>query len=132
MLHERSVVNLCYHMKFMNDIVANYQAGRTTLCSDDFELIRNWTLSSDISLENANLLTESGRRIMQSLGQRFQGAFPSLLPETYDASRFFFRHTDRQRSVESIRAFAEGIFGGLQNVQFEDIPEVDSLLRVSR
>jgi hypothetical protein len=43
-----------------------------------------------------------------------------------------FRHTIRQRSQGSIRAFADGLFGpnGFQSVVFENIPEQDTFLRV--
>lgn len=111
----------------------NYQAGRTTLCQNDFNLIRDWRADPNITVENADVLTVSGWDIMQNLATRYQQLFPTLLPTTYNRSRFLFRHTFRQRSQGSIRAFADGLFGpdGFQSVVFEPIPEQDTFLRVS-
>ena len=76
------------------------------------------------------LFTVSGWNIMQGLGQRFQERFPTLLPTQYNRQRFVFRHTNQQRSEGSVRAFATGIFGRFDNVEFEPVPENDILLRV--
>lgn len=120
--------------KLQDNIVRNYQAGRTTLCANDFNLIRDWRANSNITLENADLLTVSGWNIMQNLAQRYQNAFPTILPRVYNRTQFLFRHTFRQRSQGSIRAFADGLFGGdaFQNVTFENVPDQDTFLRVSK
>lgn len=70
---------------------------------------------------------------MQNLAQRYQNLFPTLLPRIYNRTQYVFRHTSRQRSQGSIRAFADGLFGpnGFQSVVFEPIPEQDSFLRVN-
>lgn len=114
------------------NIVANYEAGRTTICAQDFNLMRDWIADPNITLENANTLTVSGWNIMQGLGERYQQRFPTLLSQTYNRSDYLFRSTDRQRSVGSVRAFADGLFGpnGFQDVEFEAIPEIDIFLRV--
>lgn len=69
---------------------------------------------------------------MQSLAQRYQAVFPTLLSRPYNRTQYLFRHTDRQRSEGSIRAFADGLFGEnqFQNVEFENIPTQDTFLRV--
>ena len=112
-------------------MVANYQAGRTTLCARDFELIRDWELDANLTISQAELLTVSGWNIMQDLATRYQARYPTLLPNQYSRARYSFRHTDRQRSEGSIRAFASGLFGNFQTVEFEPIPAQDTLLRVS-
>lgn len=68
---------------------------------------------------------------MLGIAHRFQAAFPSLLPLTYNANNIRFRHTDRQRSQGSIRAFADGLYGSnaWQRVEFDAVPERDTLLR---
>ncbi|CRK90524.1 CLUMA_CG004138, isoform A [Clunio marinus] len=68
---------------------------------------------------------------MRQLGQRYSSYFPTLLLSTYNQTLFWFRHSERQRSRESIRAFAQGLFGeaGAENVVFEDVPTEDTLTR---
>lgn len=97
------------------------------------ELIENWTFDSNITIAFESFLTVAGWNVMQELAQRYQTAFPTLLPATFNAQQYLFRHTDRQRSQGSIRAFADGLFGfnGFQNVTFETIPTTDSFLRVT-
>jgi hypothetical protein len=115
------------------NVNASYNAGRTTLCADDFNLIRDYVVDSNVTIENESLLTVRGWNSMMNLAQRFQNSFPTLLPSDYNRTQFLFRHTFRQRSQGSIRAFTDGLFGGnaFERVVFEDIPVQDTLLRVS-
>lgn len=68
---------------------------------------------------------------MKAIAQRYQRAFPTLLPSGYNRARFTFRHTDRQRTQATVRAFADGLFGhnGYQQVFVEPLPNPDALLR---
>jgi len=113
------------------DIASNYEAGRTTLCRQDFEAIRNWTKHPDFIIENSNQNTEASVIAIQNIARRFQRNYPNILTETYSHDRFHFRHNWRQRSNDSIRAFAAALFGEAeaQNVIFEDVPENDFFLR---
>lgn len=113
------------------DILRNYIMGRTSLCAADMEMIRNWQFDSNITVARQQYLTVTGWNEFQGLGQRYQKAFPILLPSTYSPNDFFFRTAFTQRAVGSIRAFSDGLFGfnGWQQVQFEPIPSLDFLLR---
>lgn len=113
------------------EILSNYDKGRTSLCASDMALIRNWRFDPNITAESDAVLTVAGWNELQGLGQRYQAAFPTLLPSTYTPNAYFFRTTDRQRTLASLRAFADGIFGynGYQQVQFEEVPQQDFLLR---
>lgn len=118
------------------DIVRNYEQGRTTLCRQDFELLRTYMESdfaSGFHLSNASLVTASGAIGLQNIARRYQEIFPDLLPSTYSPERFLFRHTDSERTNQSARAFATGLFGatGAGNVVYEEVPEIDLLLRPS-
>lgn len=68
---------------------------------------------------------------MKAIAQRYQRAFPTLLPSTYKRNVFTVRHTDRQRTQATVRAFADGIFGfnGYQQVFVEPVLTPDRLLR---
>lgn len=111
--------------------MANYEAGRTTLCRPDFEAIRDWTRPTNFNMPNASMATEAGVEAMQNIARRFQQVMPDVLTPTYDPARFHFRHSWSERTNTSIRAFATGLFGaaGAQNVVYEDVPERDWFLR---
>lgn len=102
------------------------------MCAGDFNLVRDWSPDANITVDTADLLTVSGWDIMKGVAQRYQQVFPTLLPTTYSRANYSFRHTDRQRSQGSIRAFADGLFGQFETVQFETVPTDDTFLRVKR
>lgn len=112
-------------------ILSNYNQGRTSLCASDFELLRNWQFDPNITIENAGHLAESGWIEIEEIAQRYQAAFPSILSSTYSPNDYFFRSTDFQRTQNSLRAFADGLFGvnGNEQVEFEDIPQPDIFMR---
>lgn len=120
-----------YGDQLRQDILRNYDAGRTSLCASDLKLIREWRFDPSITVEQEQFLTPTGWNELEGLGQRYQKAFPSILSPTYSPNNFYFRTTDRQRTLASLSAFADGIFGvnAHQEVQFDDVPEPDLLLR---
>lgn len=81
----------------------------------------------------AEFLAVAGWNELKNIAIRYQRAFPTLLPSTYSRGKFFFQHTDTQRTQASFRAFADGLFGynGYRNVFVEPIPQPDLLLRVN-
>lgn len=107
--------------------------GKGTLCPQDFALIKDWKLDVNVSANYAEYLTVAGWNELETIAMRYQNAFPTLLPKTYDSKKYRFRHTDTQRTEASFRALADGLFGynGYQKVVREPIPAVDLLLRVS-
>ncbi|KAG7154814.1 Multiple inositol polyphosphate phosphatase 1-like 2 [Homarus americanus] len=52
-----------------------------------------------------------GHRELESLSARYQEAIPNLLRQPFTNDSFKFRHTARQRTAESARAYANGLFG---------------------
>lgn len=50
-----------YNEILHSDILSNYDSGRTSLCSSDIELIKNWYFDPNITLENEQHLTHSGQ-----------------------------------------------------------------------
>jgi multiple inositol-polyphosphate phosphatase/2,3-bisphosphoglycerate 3-phosphatase len=65
------------------------------------------------------------------LAQRFQTYFPTLLPRTYNPNQIIFRRTDRQRTLATMQAFSDGLFGegAWQTVQIPEPSNPDPLLR---
>lgn len=113
-----------------SEILSFYEQGRTSLCASDFESIKNWRFDPDITFENVQHLTSAGWNEFQGLAQRYQAAFPSILPSIYSPNDYFFRSTGAHRTDRSLHAFADGLFGvdGHEQVQFEDVPERDYVL----
>lgn len=113
-------------------VLANYDTGRTQLCRQDIEHIRNWSINPNITADRNSELVETGRDELRGIGQRFQRAFPTIFPTSYNRSLFLFRATDRQRTVDSLESFAEAIFiaSGSPNIQFEPLTNPDILMRV--
>lgn len=121
------------HESLKARVIANYDAGRTQLCRRDFEHIVEWTMNPNVTADRNSELVEAGWNELRGIGQRFQAAFPNILPSSYNQSLFLFRGTDRQRTVASLQGFAEGIFGasGWQQIQFAPLSNPDILMRVS-
>lgn len=115
----------------VNNVIAARNAGRGNLCQADFNLINTWQFDPNITVEREQWLTEAGWNEMKGVAQRYQRAFPTLLSTTYARSRFTFRHTDRQRTQATVRAFADGVFGfnGYRQVTVEPVLNPDRLLR---
>lgn len=112
------------------EILSNYDKGRTSLCASDMELIKNWHFDTSITPDRARDFIPFGWEEAKAPAQRYQDAFPSLLPGKYSHSHYFFRSANTNRTVGHIRAFADGLFGvdGYKQVEFEDIPEPDFLI----
>lgn len=118
-------------VRLHGEILLNYDQGRTSLCASDIELLRTWQFDPNITIDVAGYLSSSGWDEMEALAQRYQAAFPSILPSTYSPSDYLFRTTDIQRTRVSLHAFSDGLFGvnGHEQVQFEDIPAPDIFMR---
>ncbi|XP_037046518.1 multiple inositol polyphosphate phosphatase 1-like [Bradysia coprophila] len=114
-----------------NQILTNYNQGRASICASDFDLFRNWQFDPNITMDVASNLSPSGWNEMEALAQRYQAAFPSILPSTYSPKDYFFRGARYERMEYSLHAFADGLFGvdGYEQAQFEEIPEPDFFMR---
>lgn len=108
----------------------NYNEGRTSLCASDIELLRNWEFRPDISAANAGNLSLTGWLEMETMAQRYQTAFPTIFPSTYSPIDYHFQSSPEPRCLESLKAFADGLFGvdGHEQVQFAETPEPDLYL----
>lgn len=120
-----------YNEELHRDILRNYDAGRTSLCASDIELIRQWRFDPEITLEREQFLTPAGWNELEGLAQRYQEAFPSIFSSNYTPSDYYFRPTYKQRTQASLNAFADGLFGinAHEQVEFEELPDPDFLLR---
>lgn len=118
-------------MQQVNNVIAARAAGRGALCAQDFALINSWRWDPNITVAVEQFLTVAGWNEMVAVAQRYRNAFPTLLPTAYNRNWFTFRHTDRQRTQATVRAFADGLFGhnGYRQVYVEPVANPDNLLR---
>ncbi|KAG4072663.1 hypothetical protein HA402_004752 [Bradysia odoriphaga] len=116
--------------KGTHQILANYNRGRTSLCASDFELLKNWSFPN-ITDDIAGHLIPVGWNNLYELAQRFQAAFPTILPSTYSPRDFFFQSSNHPRHRQSLEAFADGLFGvnAHEQVVFQEIPNPDVYMR---
>ncbi|KAK0160827.1 hypothetical protein PV328_008194 [Microctonus aethiopoides] len=72
-----------------------------------------------------------GQDELIALGERFQSRFPQLMPEKYSNDSYKFKFTDRERTEESAKHFAIGLFGKYQsrNVWYPPAEKKDPVLR---
>lgn len=125
------LANIFEHSETLHrNILSNYVAGRTSLCAADIALIRDWIFDPNITRDSETYLTVAGWNEVQGIAQRYQLAFPTLLPSTYSPADYSFRSSDLIGAISSIAAFADGLFGlnGHQQVEFENIDDPDILL----
>lgn len=104
--------------------------GRSLLCAEDFELMRDFY--PNFTRADGDRPTVAAYNTMVRIGQHYQSVFPILLPHLYNRSAYLFRDGGRERTRRSLEGFVDGLFGldEHENVEFEDIPEYDTLLRV--
>ena len=117
-----------------NAILRNYEAGRTSLCAGDIELLRNWRFDPNITMDMASILAAAGWGETERLARRYQEAYPTLLSSNYSQNEYFFRSTHTpavSAAATTALAFADGLFGegSHTQVQIEPTPQQDLLLR---
>ncbi|XP_015120832.1 multiple inositol polyphosphate phosphatase 1 [Diachasma alloeum] len=99
------------------------------LTNKELKRLRDW--KSDFADEEDMILTEEGENEMIGLGERFQARFPRLMPDKFDNRTFKFKFTQKQRTEESAKSFAIGLFGkkGSKNVWYPPAEMKDPILR---
>lgn len=117
------------HESLRSRVLQNYDAGRTQLCREDIDNIREWVISPDVRPERGFELTQQGWNEFRDLGARWSEAFPAVLPRSYSPSQFLFRGYGNT-SVNGLQAFAEGVFGEWENVEFAAGSDPDIMLMV--
>lgn len=73
-----------------------------------------------------DFLTEQGWKDLKGIAEYYKSQFPSLFGE-YSPEKYFFRHTDTERTDESFKAFISGLFE--KRIPDPVVPSKDTLLR---
>ncbi|XP_055845414.1 multiple inositol polyphosphate phosphatase 1-like isoform X2 [Episyrphus balteatus] len=73
---------------------------------------------------------EEGWEDLKYLAITLQKIFPNIMLKEYDSEHFVFHHTQTQRTEESFKAFAEGLFGPnvYQNIKRDIVPQINDTL----
>lgn len=116
--------------RILHNYESDYANDDDALCAADLQGLSTWEWDKNIESETYNL-TEEGWREVKEIGQRYQRRFPELM-SFYSPDQFYFRHTDRQRTWDSCRAYIEGLFGSHEDVKIEEPTAVDNIVKVKK
>ncbi|CAK1553727.1 unnamed protein product [Leptosia nina] len=107
-------------ISFRKDILSSYDKGRSSLCAQDMENLRNWQFDDKIFGDKRDV-TDEGRNEMMFLGKRLREAFPDIL-NGINKSTSTFRSSKGMWLENSIKEFVRGL--GNKNVVI-DPPKTD-------
>ncbi|CAK1604303.1 unnamed protein product [Parnassius mnemosyne] len=96
-------------------IISSYEKGRSSLCAQDIENLKNWVIDKKMFSEPRSLTTE-GYEEMLGIGKRFKQAFPALL-ESLEKGSNTIRPAFGIWIENSAKAFVKGL--GSNNVHIE-------------
>lgn len=127
---KKYVPSLLYSLPKLKNIILNkYKENKTELTLEEASLLSTWKVPF---AENDTMrLSEEGENEMIDLAERYQSRFPSLMPEAYDNQTYKFKYTNTQRTRESARHFAAGLFGwhNSQHILYPQPEDKDPILR---
>ncbi|KAK1133946.1 hypothetical protein K0M31_011733 [Melipona bicolor] len=115
--------------KLQEIILENYKESKTEFIEEDIDLFKEWKIT--FTKDDVMKLTEEGEDEMIDIGERYQSRFPTLMPEIYDTQTYKFKYTATQRTEESAKNFATGLFGrhNSYRVQYPEAEHKDPVLR---
>ncbi|XP_076171851.1 multiple inositol polyphosphate phosphatase 1 [Ptiloglossa arizonensis] len=121
--------------KLQSSIIENHEKrGTGSLCKQDIENLKTWKINSKLTKKKSKHLTKQGKKDLKFLAERYKDYFPELLQ--YDSvdeleSKYVFRATSTQRTVGSMNAFINGLFGNVILNNTEVVPtDEDTLLKI--
>ncbi|XP_016980736.1 multiple inositol polyphosphate phosphatase 1 [Drosophila rhopaloa] len=134
-LPKTSMIKKAPRLEELRDlIINNYKVAKTkpdtnALCQTDLFAIQLWKWNSSITPDMDEYLTTQGYNDLRGTAKLYQRYYPSVMSPVFNDTYYQFRHTDTQRTTESFKAFAEGLFGSLNSAHPVEIPKQDLLLR---
>lgn len=73
----------------LREIVSNYEDDKTSLCQEDFNLLKTWSWNGSIDASKAKDLTEQGFKDLAGIAQRYQKKFPDLFVTPYKKKNYY-------------------------------------------
>ena len=115
--------------KLQKIILDNYKGNESEFTDEDIDLFKEWKIT--FNKDDIMKLAEEGEDEMIDIGERYQSRFPILMPEIYDNQIYRFKYTATQRTEESAKNFATGLFGrhSSYRVQYPEAEHKDPVLR---
>lgn len=115
--------------KLQKIILDNYKENESEFTDEDIDLFKGWKIT--FNEDDIMKLAEEGENEMIDIGERYQSRFPTLMPEIYDNQTYRFKYTATQRTEESAKNFATGLFGrhSSYRVQYPEAEHKDPVLR---
>ncbi|KAL0883465.1 hypothetical protein ABMA27_016838 [Loxostege sticticalis] len=107
------------------DIVRRYLEGHGSMCAQDINNLQKWSWHEVISSTPGDLTFE-GYKELHDLGARFHDHFQQLLQK---ADHYNFKPTLEQRTIQSAKAFVEGLAGGYLRFKISNATDRDDILR---
>jgi hypothetical protein len=89
-------------------IVANFNQGsRGSLCDQDWDILTNWTLSSNITTATASFLTTQGAQDIEFMARHYRRALASAIPEVYEPEKFLVSLKTKKKNTHLNRNFSQ-------------------------
>lgn len=114
-------------------VQANLNAPNPILCPDLLQRLKFWHF--DVDPKDKKKLVTEGEDELIELAKRLQKRFPELFVKNNKPELYNFKYTNSQRTRESARSFALGLFGQQRTSQIWNKVEPainDTIIRVSR
>ncbi|KAF7417554.1 hypothetical protein HZH68_000207 [Vespula germanica] len=127
---KKNVPNMIKNLPELQKIILNnYKMNKTDLSRDTIIKLNKWKLK--FTKDDMMNLAKEGENEMIDLGERYQSRFPTIMPETYHKKSYKFKYTATQRTEESAKHFAAGLFGwhNSKNVRYPKPKHKDPILR---
>ncbi|XP_076234196.1 multiple inositol polyphosphate phosphatase 1 [Calliopsis andreniformis] len=135
--NEKEITNMKKYLpELQRNIIQNYEKhGSSRLCEKDIENLKRWRMNSSLNTENKEFLTEQGINDLTFIGKRFKNYLPELFQadsKDIQVDRYYFRSTDTQRTILSMKSFIRGAFGDV-NMNMKVVPtKEDTLLKTHK
>ncbi|CAL8124314.1 unnamed protein product [Orchesella dallaii] len=99
------------------------------LCEHTRMYLLSWRLGSDVNLLNESHLHEQGKGELQAIGARYKSRYPDLFTDQFSNDTHYFRATDAERTVSSLKAFASSAFSNTSSFWFPNPIKNDPILK---
>ncbi|RZF36829.1 hypothetical protein LSTR_LSTR012707 [Laodelphax striatellus] len=95
---------------FRDKIIENVGSEKAKLCMEDVFGFLFW-MPDDLRKAKPNGLTPNGREQILDFGKLLKASFGHLFPEKYDPDKIQIDYTDEDKSIDSVEAMMEALFG---------------------
>lgn len=106
--------NLNESLAIRDKLISSYEQGKSSLCAQDIENVRTWTLDNEI-LSKPNFLTDEGSQELIGIANRLREAFPQLLQNL--KGNYKIAQASGDVTEDSAKNFAKGFAKERLNIE---------------